>query len=453
MKRIFSLLSAAFLLGLISLPLLAQPVSETELESLVRQRSLALAPREQRQLPLALPQAERQLAQAAPQSAPQAERQLVQAPQEESLPVFVPLEESQPVFMPQEESQSVFMPQEDVDSGPTYAELSARIRQLEAELVRLGERTEQLEFQLGESAAAPAPAATSTDPLISETQGTLDKIVAALESIVGLVQQVTSKDDVASKATYDALVARIHDLGVELSDLRERTDQLTLLLNLSGVGVSDVDATPPPPPPPPEPSIGTAQGAFTLDGILAGETSLGDALCDVSAYYFRITSLYQQHVDFAFHDGGLFQAGLNEGPITEKEILDILPEDTYLVYGSIRGSDLIKLVQEIPNIPQGDPLFIQVSDDVKYTIDYANGELSNLTIGGAPVDPIRYYVFVTNIELFNSAPEEILALTLNTKVTTYTLTDVVFDAIWFIGDQGWSLFPYTDGRISVVGGK
>jgi hypothetical protein len=306
MKRIFSLLSAALLLGLISFPLLAQPVSESELESLAQQRQQALAS------------------------------------------------------------------QAGATSDPSYAELVTYIRQLEAELTRLSERTEQLARALGVADATPA---------------------------------------------------------------------------------SPASVAPAPVTPPPEPSIGVAQGSFALNGILSGETSLGDAISDVSAYYFRIISLYQQHVDFAFHDGGLLRAGLDAGPITEKEIWAILPEDTYLVYGSILGADIIALSSEIPSIPQGDPLFIQISDDVKYTIDYTSGTLSNLTIGGAPVDPTRYYVFVTNVDLFNSAPPEIQRLALNVKVTTFTLTDVLFDAIWFIGDQGWSLFPYTDGRISIIGGR
>jgi 5'-nucleotidase/UDP-sugar diphosphatase len=260
-----------------------------------------------------------------------------------------------------------------------------------------------------------------------------------------LAASIRKLENVAPGESAAELAASIRKLEADLARLLQRTDELERTLTAI--------TTPPPPPPPPEPSIGEAWGAFTLDGILSGETSLGDAICDVSAYYVRIESLYQQHVDFAFHNGGLLQAGLDEGPVTEKEIIAILPKDIYLVYGSIRGSDLIKLVKEIPSIPQGDPLFIQVSDDVKYTIDYTNGTLSNLTIGGTPVDPIRYYAFVTNVDLFNSAPAEIQALTLNTKFTTYTLTDVVFDAIWFIGEQGWSLFPYIDGRISVVGGR
>jgi hypothetical protein len=301
MKRIFSLLSAALLLGLISFPLLAQPVSEKELESLAQQRQQALSPKE---------------------------------------------------------------------DGQSTAELAASIRKLEADLIRLSQRTEELARALG-AVATPAPTPASSAPVT----------------------------------------------------------------------------------PPPEPVIGEAQGAFAFNGILSGETPLGDAIADVSAYYLRIVSYYQQHVDFAFHDGGLLRAGLDAGPITDKEIRAILPEDTYLVYGSINGADLIKLMSYIPSIPQDDPLFILVSDDVKYTINYTNGTLSNLTIGGVPVDPTRYYTFVTNRDLFYSAPAEIQAQVLNLKVTSYTLTDVLFEAIWFIGEQGWSLFPYTDGRISVVGGR
>jgi hypothetical protein len=307
MKRIFSLLSAALLLGLISFPLFAQPVSERELESLVQQRQQALTPKA------------------------------------------------------------------DTASDPSYAELVAYIRQLEAELIRLSERTEQLARAISVAGTTPAPVPAPVAPA--------------------------------------------------------------------------------PVTPPPEPSIGEAQGAFPLAGVLAGETSLGDAIADVSAYYFRIASLYQQHVDFAFHNGGLLKAGLDSGPITEEEILAILPEDTYLVYGSVLGADILELSRKVPSIPQDNPLFMQVSDDVKYTIDYTSGTLNNLTIGGAPVDPTRYYAFVTNADLFNIAPAEIQKLALNVQYTTFTLTDVLFDAVWFIGEQGWSLFPYTDGRISVIGGK
>jgi hypothetical protein len=147
MKRIFSLLSAALLLGLISFPLLAQPVSENELASLALQRQQALG--------------------------------LTQD-----------------------------------GSDLSYADLVAHVRQLEAELTRLSERTDELARALG-AVATPAPTSA----------------------------------------------------------------------------------------PPSEPSIGEAQGAFAIDRILYGETALGDAIADVSAYYLRIVSLYQQHVDFAFHNG------------------------------------------------------------------------------------------------------------------------------------------------------
>ncbi|MDR3303761.1 MAG: 5'-nucleotidase C-terminal domain-containing protein [Treponema sp.] len=203
--------------------------------------------------------------------------------------------------------------------------------------------------------------------------------------------------------------------------------------------------------------IGEALEAFKIDGIKSRETQLGNALCDISAYYIRIRSNYQKHVDFAFHQGGLFKKGLAEGPFNEKAVRDILADDNavHLVYGSLKGADVIAIFDKIASVPQGEDGFMQVSDDVKYTIDYSSGTgvIKNLLIGMGKegkeeVDLKRDYTFVTNDLFFEEFLRE---LAINFTVCDPPLTEMLLDAVDYIGKEKWPLFPYLDGRITIAG--
>jgi 5'-nucleotidase/UDP-sugar diphosphatase len=198
--------------------------------------------------------------------------------------------------------------------------------------------------------------------------------------------------------------------------------------------------------------VGTASADFVFGDRLTRkiETALGDMICDANAWYFR--TVYNQQIDFAFHNGGNIRTELKRGPITQENILTILPFENYLFIASLKGSDIIELFNFIASIPQGAGGFAQVSKEVRYTIDYTGGagKLLDLTIGGAPVDPNRIYRFCTNDYLLGGG-DGYTALTKSVDPfnTSLLLSYVVVE---YIRSQNGVITPATDGRITVLGG-
>jgi 5'-nucleotidase/UDP-sugar diphosphatase len=202
--------------------------------------------------------------------------------------------------------------------------------------------------------------------------------------------------------------------------------------------------------------IGQAEGAFEFGNQLPRyqETPLTNAIADASAWYFRIA--YNQHVDFAFHNSGSFRAALPAGPITQEQILAVIPSENYLFKGTMKGSDVIKLFEYIASIPQGESGFAQVSEDVHYTIDYTSGTgtLADLSIGGAPVQPERIYTYVTNDFIFGGGDGyDIASKTIEHANSSLLVSFVVIEGIKYVTEQGWPIVPYTDGRLTVIGGS
>jgi 5'-nucleotidase/UDP-sugar diphosphatase len=173
-------------------------------------------------------------------------------------------------------------------------------------------------------------------------------------------------------------------------------------------------------------------------------------ITDANVWYFR--TVYNQEVDFAFHNGGNIRTALPKGPITQEQILTILPFENYLYSVSLKGSDVIELFKFIGTIAQGAGGFPQFSKEVRYTIDktVGQGEVKNLTIGGAPVDPNKLYRFCTNDYLLGGG-DGYVALTRseNPFNTSLLLSYVVVE---YIRAQGGVISPTLDGRLTVIGG-
>jgi 5'-nucleotidase/UDP-sugar diphosphatase len=180
------------------------------------------------------------------------------------------------------------------------------------------------------------------------------------------------------------------------------------------------------------------------------ETALGDLVCDANAWYFR--AVYNQELDFAFHNGGAIRAEIRQGPITRENVLTVLPFENYLYIASLTGSDIIELFNFIATIPQDAGGFPQVSKEVRYRVDYSGGtgKLVELTINGAPVDPGKTYRFCTNDYLLRGG-DGYTVLTRSTEPfnTSLLLSYVVIE---YINAQGGSVSPATDGRITIIGG-
>ncbi|MDR3172593.1 MAG: 5'-nucleotidase C-terminal domain-containing protein [Treponema sp.] len=198
--------------------------------------------------------------------------------------------------------------------------------------------------------------------------------------------------------------------------------------------------------------VGEAAAPFIFGDRLTRkvETALGDGICDANVWYFR--TVYNQNIDFAFHNGGNIRAALPAGPITQEQVLTILPFENYLFIASLKGSDILELFNFIATIPQGAGGWAQVSSEVRYTIDYTGGTgvLKDLTIHGEPVDPEKTYRFCTNDYLLGGGDGyTVLTKSENPFNTSLLLSYVVIEGLRAYGEP---VVPETDGRITVIGG-
>ena len=198
--------------------------------------------------------------------------------------------------------------------------------------------------------------------------------------------------------------------------------------------------------------IGTAADTFIFGNRLTRyqETALGNLITDANVWYFRNVSKMQ--IDFAFQNGGNIRAELPQGPITQEQILTILPFENYLFIVSMTGSQIIELFNFIATIPQGNGGFAQVSSDVRLTIDKTSGQgiISDLTIGGEPVDPERIYRLCTNDYILGGGDGYVAMLNAaDTFNTSLLLSYVVTE---YIRALGGTISPATDGRMTVIGG-
>jgi 5'-nucleotidase/UDP-sugar diphosphatase len=197
--------------------------------------------------------------------------------------------------------------------------------------------------------------------------------------------------------------------------------------------------------------VGEAADEFVFGNRLTRyqETAIGNLVTDANVWYFK--NVYNQQIDFAFHNGGNIRTGLPKGKLTQEQILTVLPFENYLFIVSLKGSDILELFKFIGTIPQGAGGFPQFSSEVRFTIDKtAGGVVKDLTIGGAPVDPNKTYRFCTNDYLLSGGDGyTVLTKSENPFNTSLLLSYVVIE---YIRSQNGIITPSTDGRLSVIGG-
>lgn len=196
--------------------------------------------------------------------------------------------------------------------------------------------------------------------------------------------------------------------------------------------------------------VGEAAETFVFGNRLTRyqETALGNMICDANTWYFR--SVYNQNIDFAFHNGGNMRAELPKGPLTREQILTVLPFENYLYIASLKGSEILELFNFIASVPQGAGGFPQFSKEVRYTLNVPAKTITNLTIGGAPVDPNKTYRFCTNDYLLGGGDGyTILTRAENPFNTSLLLSYVVIE---YIASQSGIITPALDGRMNVIGG-
>jgi 5'-nucleotidase/UDP-sugar diphosphatase len=180
------------------------------------------------------------------------------------------------------------------------------------------------------------------------------------------------------------------------------------------------------------------------------ETATGDLSADATAWYIR--EKLGLTVDFAFQNGGNIRTELPAGDVTREVILTMLPFENFNYLCTLKGSDVKDLFTFIETQKQGAGGFPQFSKEVRYTLTIdkdKNGAISDLTIGGVPIDPNKLYKVATNDYIANGGDGyEVMKRSVDTFNTSMLLSDIVVD---YAKTLPQPVQPTLDGRLKVQG--
>ncbi len=133
--------------------------------------------------------------------------------------------------------------------------------------------------------------------------------------------------------------------------------------------------------------IGTTQ--IPLNGeradVRAKTTNLANLIAD--------SMIWKTGADVALTNGGGIRASIKPGNITIRDVLTVLPFGNTLYVIELKGSDLQKVFEYAATVPNGQGAFLQVGGA---TWKAEGGKLTEVLVGGKPIDPEKIYKVVTN---------------------------------------------------------
>ncbi len=94
--------------------------------------------------------------------------------------------------------------------------------------------------------------------------------------------------------------------------------------------------------------------------------------------------------DFAIMNSGSIRDSINEGDITYKDVLKVLPFANTITYVEMNGADVLKYLDKVATFPTDTgayPQFVGISMTIK------KDRVINVKINGAPIDPAKTYRF------------------------------------------------------------
>lgn len=126
-----------------------------------------------------------------------------------------------------------------------------------------------------------------------------------------------------------------------------------------------------------------------LDGERANVRSKTTNLANLIAD----SMLWKTNADVALTNGGGIRASIKPGEIKIRDVLTVLPFGNTLYVIEMKGSELLKVFEFAASVPTGQGAFLQVAGA---TWKSEGGKLTEVLIGGKPVDPEKVYKVVTN---------------------------------------------------------
>ncbi|WP_299676601.1 bifunctional metallophosphatase/5'-nucleotidase [uncultured Roseobacter sp.] len=175
----------------------------------------------------------------------------------------------------------------------------------------------------------------------------------------------------------------------------------------------------------------------------AQECAMGNLIADA-----MLDRVKDQGVEIAIQNGGGIRASIDAGEVTMGEVLTVLPFQNTLSTFQVSGASIVAALENgVSQIEDGAGRFPQVAG-MSYAFDAsqpAGSRVSDVMVGGAPIDPEKVYSVVSNDYVRNGGDGYAMFKDAqNAYDFGPDLADVTAD---FLAANG-PYTPYTDGRIT-----
>jgi len=159
-----------------------------------------------------------------------------------------------------------------------------------------------------------------------------------------------------------------------------------------------------------------------LDGeranVRSKTTNLSNLIAD--------SMLWKTGADVAVTNGGGIRASIKPGEIKMRDILTVLPFGNTLYVLELKGSDLMKVFEYAASVPNGQGAFLQVAGA---TWKSEGGKVTEVLVGGKPIDPEKIYKVVTNDYMASGGDGYAMLKGQKGYNTFYVMADVVVEYI------------------------
>ncbi|WP_187429452.1 Trifunctional nucleotide phosphoesterase protein YfkN [Roseobacter fucihabitans] len=175
----------------------------------------------------------------------------------------------------------------------------------------------------------------------------------------------------------------------------------------------------------------------------ARECAMGNLIADA-----MLARVKDQGVQIAFQNSGGIRASIDAGKVTMGEVLTVLPFQNTLSTFDVTGETIIAALENgVSEHEEGAGRFPQVAG-MSFAFDVsqpAGSRISDVMVGGAPIDPAKVYSVVSNDYVRNGGDGyDMFKTAENAYDFGPDLADVTAE---FLAAKG-PYTPYTDGRIT-----
>lgn len=191
-----------------------------------------------------------------------------------------------------------------------------------------------------------------------------------------------------------------------------------------------------------------ANSQALIDGDRAScravECSMGNLIADA-----MLDRVADQGVQIAIANGGGIRSSIDAGDVTMGEVLTVLPFQNTLSTFQVTGETVVAALENgVSQIEDGGGRFPQVAG-ITFTVDAsmeAGSRVSDVMVGGAPIDMAAVYSLVSNNFVRNGGDGySMFKAAMNAYDFGPDLADVTAE---YMAAQG-AYQPYTDGRINM----